>query len=121
MTTQEHKNFIQRYAVALNRDKSAATVDQFVTDAALKGHIAFFEAAFPGYQIIAENYIAESDKVVLRGTMQGTHKGDLMGIPPTGKDVTVSLIIIYRIVENKIVEHWMVADQMSLMQQLGVA
>ncbi|MCP5097401.1 MAG: ester cyclase [Chloroflexi bacterium] len=121
MPTQENKSFIRRYAEALNQDKSLATLAEYVADEELMGHIAFFEAAFPGYQITAEDLIAEGDQVVLRGSMHGQHKGDLMGIPPTGKNVNVSLIITYRIADEKIVQHWMVADQMSLMQQLGVA
>lgn len=121
MSVQENKAFIRRYAEAIGRDKSPATLAEFVADEELLGHIAFFEAAFPGYQITAEDLIAEGDKVVLRGVMNGTHKGDLMGMPPTGKDVSVQLIIIYRIANGKIIQHWMVADQMTLMQQLGAA
>ena len=119
MSEMKNKEFVRSYAEALSQDKSPATLTKFVADEQLMGHIAFFEAAFPGYQITAEDLIAEGDQVVLRGIMQGTHKGELMGMPPTGKDVTVPLIIIYRIAECKIVQHWMVADQMSLMQQLG--
>jgi predicted ester cyclase len=44
-----------------------------------------------------------------------------MNITPTGKQVTVSLMLLYRIADGKIVDHWMVADQLGLMQQLGVA
>ncbi len=71
-------------------------------------------------QLIAEDMIAEGDKVVVRSTFRGTHKGDLMGIPPTGKQVTMPLILIYRIADDKIVEHWMQADALGLLQQLGV-
>jgi len=70
--------------------------------------------------LIAEDMIAEGDKVVLRSTFRGTHKGDLMGIAPTGKQVTMPLILIYRIADDKIVEHWMQADALGLLQQLGV-
>lgn len=51
--------------------------------------------------------------------MHGTHQGELMGIPPTGKQVSVSMIIVYRITDSKIAEHWVVADQLGLMRQLG--
>ena len=77
-------------------------------------------AAFPGYQLIVEDMIAEGDKVAVRGTVKATHAGDPMGIPPTDKQVKVPLSIIYRIAGSKIVEHWMVSDQLGLMQQLGV-
>ena len=64
--------------------------------------------------------IAEGDKVVVRSTFRGTHKGDLMGIAPTGTQVTMPLILIYRIADDKIIEHWMQADALGLLQQLGV-
>lgn len=121
MTLQENKTFIHRYLEAMRRDKAPATLAEYIADEALLGHIAFFEAAFPGYQITTEDLIAEGDRVVLRGVMHGTHQGKLMDLPPTGKDVAVDLIVIYRIADGKIAQHWMVADQMSLMQQLGAA
>ena len=58
--------------------------------------------------------------MVTRKAFHGTHLGPLMGIPPTGKRVTIGVIDIVRVVEGKIVEHWCVVDQMGLMQQLGV-
>lgn len=119
-TPEANKEFILRYFTALNQDKSVATVDAFMTDESLKEHIAFFEAAFPGYQLKAEAMIAEGDQVFVRTTFTGTHNGDLMGIAPTGKEVTIAIALTYRIENGKIVEHWMLADQLSLMQQLGV-
>ena len=121
MSPEENKAFIRRYFEALSgKDKPAAVVNRYVSDEELKHHIALYEAAFPSYQLIAEDMIAEGDKVVVRSTFRGTHKGDLMGIPPTGKQVTMPLILIYRIADDKIVEHWMQADALGLLQQLGV-
>ena len=77
-------------------------------------------AAFPDLYIIAEDMVAEGDKVVTRGTMSGTHKGEFMGIAPTGKRMTVGVIEILRINGDKMVEHWNVVDSLSMMQQLGV-
>ena len=62
--------------------------------------------------------IAEGDNVVVDAAMTGTHTGDLMDIPPTGKEVEVPFIIIYQISGGKIVDHKMVADQAGLMQQI---
>jgi len=108
MSPEENKAFIRRYFEALSgKDKPATVVNRYVSDEELKHHIALYEAAFPSYQLIAEDMIAEGDKVVVRSTFRGTHKGDLMGIPPTGKQVTMPLILIYRIADDKIVEHWM--------------
>ena len=64
--------------------------------------------------------VAEGDKVVCRVTGRGTHKGDLMGIAPTGKQVTGARTVIHRIVGGKEVEGWDCADMLGMMQQLGV-
>ena len=55
-----------------------------------------------------------------RKAFHGTHTGPLMGIPPTGKRVTIDVIDIVRVANGQIVEHWNIVDQMGLMQQLGV-
>ena len=121
MSTEDNKTFIRRYFEAISgKDKATAVVNRYVTDEELKHHIALYEVAFPNYELIAEDMIAEGDKVVVRSTFRGTHKGDLMGIPPTGKQVTMPLILIYRIADDKIVEHWMQADALGMLQQLGV-
>ncbi len=90
-----------------------------MTDDDLKHHIEMYESVLPGYWIEAEDIIAEGDRVAVRGTVHGTHKGQLMNIAPTGKTVAFPLYIIYRIANGKIAEHWMLADMMSLMQQVG--
>lgn len=118
-TLEANKALIQRYFEALNKDKTAATVDEFTTDEVLKHHIELFEAAFPGYQLAAEQMIAEGDQVFVRTTFTGTHEGDLMGIAPTGKDVTIDIALTYQIENGKIVDHWMLSDLLSLMQQIG--
>jgi predicted ester cyclase len=123
MSTEKNKDLIRRYLDAISgKEKPPAVVDQYVADSdqKLKQHIAFSEGAFPRYELIAEDMIAEGDLVTVRATVRGTHQGDLMGIPPTGKQVEMPLIIIYRVADGKIVEHWMVADQLGMMQQLGV-
>jgi predicted ester cyclase len=122
MSAQENKAFIGRYLRALSgQDKPPELLDQYIADSdqELKEHIAFFEAAFPRYELIADDMVAEGDKVAVRATFRGTHEGDLMGLPPTRKTATIPIMLIYRIADGKIAEHWMVADQMSLMQQLG--
>ncbi|MBH8552463.1 ester cyclase [Nostocaceae cyanobacterium CENA357] len=93
----------------------------------LKGADAFFEyammmrAAFADGGYTFEDVIAESDQVVTRGTFSGTHSREFMGIPPTGKQVTFSVIHIDRVMDGKIVEHWGQGDTMELMQQLGIS
>ena len=76
-------------------------------------------AAFPDGQHVIEEAIAEGDRVVTKGTFSGTHKGELMGLPATGKVVSFSVIHIDRIVDGRVVEHWGQGDTPALMRQLG--
>ncbi|MCA9874386.1 MAG: ester cyclase [Anaerolineales bacterium] len=118
MSIQENKLFIRRYFDMFNQG-GAEAVAQLITDQHLKDHIAFFEGAFPGYQLSAREMVAEGDKVVVDALMTGTHEGPLMEMSPTGKAIKVPFIIIYRLAGGKIVDHTMVADQAGLMQQLS--
>jgi predicted ester cyclase len=86
----------------------------------LKQHIADAEAAFPRYDFIAEDLIAEGNTVVVRFNLHATHQGNFMGIPATGKEINVPGIIIYHLADGKIIAHWMQIDSMAMMQQLGV-
>ena len=86
----------------------------------LKQIMGMFFAAFPDLHGTIEDEITEGDKLVQRMTSRGTHKGDFMGIAPTGKQVTFTEMHIIRIVNGKAVEHWSEADQLGMMQQLGV-
>lgn len=71
-------------------------------------------------RVTIEDEIAEGDKVVIRWTAYGTHTGQYLGIPATGRSVTYTGIGIARIADGKIVELWVNVDQLGLMQQLGV-
>ena len=73
----------------------------------------------PDLRITLEDDIAEEDKVVSRWTAQVTHQGELMGIAPTGNQVTIMGITIHRIEDGKIVEEWENWDALGLMQQIG--
>lgn len=116
--SEANKALVRQYFDAFNEDYRSA-LDAYVTDEYLRQHVPQMQGAFPGYQMIAEDMIAEGDKVVVRAKAHATHQGELMGIPPTGKEVTVSMIVIYRIADAKIAETWVVADELAVMQQLG--
>ena len=75
---------------------------------------------FPDEHVTIEEQIAERDLVVTRWTSRGTHTGELMGLPPTGKQVTTTGIHIHRIIDGKIVEIWAMPDNLGFLQQLGV-
>ncbi|HKY53624.1 MAG TPA: ester cyclase [Anaerolineales bacterium] len=80
----------------------------------------FFRSAFPDLHIAIDDLIAEEDRVVARVTITGTHQGEMMGIPPTGKHVEFGSIDIIRFEDGKATEHWGETDTMKMMQQLGV-
>ena len=88
------------------------------------GVIQYFQmllAAFPDLRMDVEDVIASSDKAVARVRVTGTHKGEFMGIPATDKSAAMNLIDITRFGDDGLAhEHWGVADQLALMQQLGV-
>jgi predicted ester cyclase len=77
-------------------------------------------AAFPDLHFTIEDLIAEGDKIVYRYSATGTHKGNLNGIEATGKPVTITGMVISRIVNGKVQEDWEQTDMLGLMQQLGV-
>ena len=76
--------------------------------------------AFPDLQITIEDLIEEGDKVVSRNTVKGTHQGEYMGIPPTGRSVTYNEIFILRFTGGRITETWGIVDVLSQMRQVGV-
>ena len=80
-----------------------------------------FRSAFPDFKVTIDDLIAEGDKVVSRTTWSGTQKGEFMGIPPTGKQISIGVIDILRVVDGKFVEHWGQMDSAGMMQQLGVS
>jgi predicted ester cyclase len=123
MSEEKNKDFIRRYFETFDgKEKAAARLKEYMTESGevLIEHILAFEAAFPHYQLAIEDMIAEGDKVVVRATFRGRHKGDLLYIPPTGKEVILPLIVIYCIADGKIDESWLVINQLDMMQQLGV-
>lgn len=85
----------------------------------LKEVFAGLHRAFPDLHVTVEDVIAEEDKVVARDTVIGTHRGEYMGIPPTGKSITYNEIFIARFADGRIAETWGVVDVLSQMRQLG--
>ena len=121
MERNQNKELITRYFNALSAvAKTQTVVEEYVTDEELKEHIAFFEKAFPAYELFADEMTAEDNRVVVRARFKGVHKGDFNGISPTHRQVEFPFMISYEIENGKIAHHWIVADQMALMEQLGV-
>ena len=135
MSTEDNKAVVRRfYEEVMNQKKRAVldevfdlnVVDHFAppgTPGGLEGArqtLGMFLSAFPDLHFTVEDLIAEGDKVVARATLSGTQQGTFMGIPATGKHVTMTGIEINRFEGGKSVEHWVEMDTLGLMQQLGV-
>jgi len=86
----------------------------------IKEFITGYLAGFPDGRITIDGQLAEGDMVATRWTGRGTHKGELMGIPPTGKQVTIGGITISHVKNGKVVEEWSNWDTLGMLQQLGV-
>ena len=85
-----------------------------------KQFVTMYRSAFPDLHFTLEDIVAKGDKVAARWTSTSTHKGELMGIPPTGKSTKLTGMNIFRLEEGKIVEEWSNWDTLGLLQQLGV-
>ncbi len=132
--SEENKAIVRRSYEAINRNDLDALGEVVASDMTdhvaapglapgLEGMKQFFSslhAAFSDLRMDAEDVIAEGDKVVTRVRISGTHRGEFMGIDPTGNRVEISGIDILRVADGKIVEHWGNFDDLGMMQQLGV-
>jgi steroid delta-isomerase-like uncharacterized protein len=91
-----------------------------VTGAAALKHVwAVLLQAFPDLHLTVEDMIAEGDKLVVRNTVTGTHRGEYLGLPPTGKSVVYNEIFIFRFEGGRVAETWGVVDVHSQLKQLG--
>ncbi len=88
--------------------------------AALKAFLAGYHAAFPDLRMAIDELIVADDKAVIFFTLTGTHEGELMGIPPTGKQMRVHGVVRSRFEDGRIVEEWELLDQLAILTQLGV-
>ena len=118
---QQNKEFVIRYLNALSGvTKTRELMEKYITDEELIGHIAFFDTAFPKYEMFADEITAEGNRVVVRARMKGCHEGEFNGIVPTHRKVEFPFVVSYDIENGKIIHHWLIADSMALMEQLGI-
>ena len=134
MSTEENKALVRRLIEEAWNEGNLATIDEILSpdyvlhiDApgppgreGYKQDVTMHRTAFPDLRFTIEDMVAEGDKVVLRATLRGTHKGEYIGIAPTGKQITLTAISIRRIEGGQIAEEWVELDMLGLMQQLGV-
>jgi len=99
---------------------SSPPSDELYGPEGIKQFYATLRAAFPDIHFTIEDQISEGDRVVTRWTARATHIHEYHGVPPTGKKYMMTGVDIDRIVNGKVVECWPIADELSLLQQLGV-
>ena len=133
MGTHESKVLVRRFIDEVFVKGNADGVDKFVTSdftphswgrmpagiEPLKDAIKRVYAGLSAVSMKIEDVIAEEDKVAVRLTARGRHTGEFMGLPPSGKDYTISETHIFHLRDGKISEHWRDADMLGLMRQLG--
>ena len=130
MTLEEHKMIVRRFFEEAWNQQNLNVIDeifastvifngQSVTREALKQVLAGRRVAFPDIKVTVDDQVAEGEKVSTRRTWQATHRGPYRGVAPTGKQVKWTQISIVRFSQGRIVEDWAVADEFSILQQLG--
>jgi steroid delta-isomerase-like uncharacterized protein len=85
----------------------------------VKAIIGMFRSGMPDLRVNILDMIAEGDKVVVRYTIEGTHEGELFGVPPTGRRLSIESMTVERVSDGRIREHWRITDSLDMMQQLG--
>jgi steroid delta-isomerase-like uncharacterized protein len=139
MTAEQNKTVVRKIIEEVNRDHSISNIDnilrKFYNDEmvyhgtgtgetldknGMKEFFSIYFAAFPDMKFEIQDLVAEGDKVVYRMTAKGTHKGELMGIPATGRTFSVRTIGIMRFKDGKVVEEWENFDELGVFRQLGL-
>ena len=136
MSLEENKELVRRIYDELWNERKLEVAEELIAQDAvnydtgllpqpfgpeeMKGTMRMVTAGFPDNRHEVEEMIAEGDKVVVRCTLTGTHEGEFMGIPPTGRSIEVTEIHVYRLEDGKAVEHRVGRDDLGAMRQLGV-
>jgi len=136
MTTDGNQGVVSRYLEELLNQGNLAVADELLTPdftidhagvpevlrgpAAFGAFVAAFRTAFPDVHGTVEDVVAAGDKVAVRLTWRGTHRGEFQGIAPTGKPFTVRGSAIYHLTGDRIAAAWAEFDTLGLLQQLGV-
>jgi predicted ester cyclase len=135
MSTEENKTVVRRMLEQLaagwdqQRAETLFTADWVNIDPSLpplrgldgaRQLTTLFSSAFPDMAVTVNDLIAEGDTVAAYLSLSGTHRGELLGIPPTGKTVNVTATGMFRVVNGKVAENRVNFDALGMMQQLGV-
>ena len=134
MSTEENKAKVRRIIEEVWNRGNLAILDELIAPncvfhdprstlhgpEGIKRYVMMYRIAFPDVHFTIDDLIAEGERVVIRWTVTGTHKGELQGIAPTGKHVTVTGMVMSRFAKGKVEEDWINFDALGLLQQLGV-
>ena len=137
MSTLKNLSLCRRFARRLINERNPAAARELISEDSIHHEVAGvplgcqrgpramerflkpYLRAFPDLRIVFEDAIADRDRVVTRWRLEGTHEGPLMGIPASGKRVSIEGIRIDRIENDKIAESWMQMDSLGLLEQIG--
>lgn len=120
--TESSRSLILSYLVALNgHRKTPKLIERFTSDEKLIESVRQVEAGFPGYKLVADEIVADCDRVAVRFHTHQRHLREFMGMRATGLELSITGIAIFRIESGKIVEHWLQADMWKLMQAIQEA
>jgi steroid delta-isomerase-like uncharacterized protein len=129
----ENEALVRRFFEEFCNGRHAELADELIADdyvahgpqappahgpAEVRERVGLYQQALDGRWAVQEIF-SVGDRVVARWIGSGTHRGELMGIDPTGKPISVDAISVFRIAEGKIAEEWTVWDALGLLQQVG--
>jgi steroid delta-isomerase-like uncharacterized protein len=132
--SEQNKQITRRFYDEVINQGNLNLIDELVADdfveheafpglssdkAGVRAFFELFRSAFPDLRMQVEDMIAEGDRVAARCRMTGSHRGEFLELPATGKRFDIQVIDLIRFQDGKAVEHWGATDQVSLMQQLG--
>jgi len=136
MSMEDNKAVLGRYVEEVWIRGNLAAVDDYITSdyvrhdpglpmpirgpEGVRQLVHAYRTAFPDINFTVEMVIAEADKVVVLLGVTGTHLGELMGIPATGRPVAITVVDISRFANGKVTEQWASVDNLGMLRQLGV-
>jgi C-1 hydroxylase len=132
MSAAENKELFRRFVDAMNRGEWEKVTEAWSPEMVHYGRSAtygrdevahlmgLFRYSFPDLTFRIEDVVADGNRLSARMTATCTHLGDFAGIPASGRKVQVSVMEQVRIIDDKIVEHWIVIDELHFLNQLGV-
>jgi steroid delta-isomerase-like uncharacterized protein len=135
VSNEQNRSIARRYLDEVWNRADEAVIDQIIaadyavhdpgtpgragTPAGEKQVLAMYRAVFPDLRFVIEGIVAEGDQVAVRWRASGTHRGELMGIDPTGRSVSIDAVSWLRIANGQIAEHWLSWDSLGMLRQLG--